>query len=245
MNDVMNLLKSHKSIRKFTDQQVDDATVNEIVRCAQSAASSNFIQAYTIIRVVSPEKRAQIAAVAGGQQWVVDCPLFLMFCADLKRAGTACDMQGKTLDAGCTEGFIVATVDAALAAQNAITAAESLGMGGVFIGGIRNNPAEICKILDIPHNVYPLFGMCLGYPAADPGQKERLPLDAILKTDSYGSGSDMDSLKAYDVRINEYYRSRDCSKRDDTWTGQISTMMGKPQRLHMKEFLERQGFLLK
>jgi nitroreductase len=244
MNDTVNLLKSHRSIRKYKEKPVPEEAVLSIIECAQSASTSNFIQAYTIIRVNSAEKRKKIAALAGDQKYVAECPLFLVFCADLQRANTSCGLHGKTMDAGC-EAFIVATVDAALAAQNAMTAAESMGLGGVYIGGIRNDPAGMCEILNIPNNVYPVFGMCLGYPDDDPQKKERLPLNVIFKTDAYSDDADSEKIKEYDARINAYYRQRGSASRDDTWTLQISAMMGRLQRPHMKEFLEKRGFLLK
>src|SRR5690606_31594133 len=83
------------------------------------------------------------------------------------------------------ENFIVATVDTALAAQNAVIAAESLGLGAVYIGGLRNNIEQVSELLRLPELVYPLFGMCLGVPAQSPMTRPRLPLDSILHTDTY------------------------------------------------------------
>jgi len=64
-------------------------------------------------------------------------------------------------------------------------AAESLGLGGVFIGGIRNDPQKVCELLAIPDQVYPVFGMYLGHPAAEPEQKPGLPVDVVLKEETY------------------------------------------------------------
>jgi len=146
---------------------------------------------------------------------------------------------------GNTETFILATVDAALAAQNTLIAAESLGLGGVYIGGVRNNPLDICKILNIPSGVYPVFGMCLGYPNHNPDKKERLPQDVVFKTDEYNTDGDADKIKEYDEHISDYYKIRTKGKRSDTWTNQVSSLMSEPQRPHMKGFLERQGFKMK
>ena len=101
-------------------------------------------------------------------------------------------------------------------------AAESLGLRGVYIGGIRNNPQRVCDLLRIPDHVYPVFGMCLGYPNDDPQRKPRLPLEVVLKTDCYSDGEDAARIGAYDKICNEYYNRRDGNARDDTWTRQIS-----------------------
>lgn len=245
MNETINLLKAHKSIRKFKNQYIEEEKIKEIIECAQSASTSSFIQAYSIIRVEDKNKRKSIAALAGNQVYVEECPLFLVFCGDLNRHKIACEMNEKTMEEGYTESFILATVDATLAAQNALIAAESLGLGGVYIGGIRNNPLEVSNILNLPSNVYPVFGMCLGYPDDNPDKKQRLPLEIILKVDEYTCEEDIEKLKEYDESIKDYYIKRTDGKRSDTWTNQISNIMSKPQRPHMKKFLENQGFKMK
>jgi len=183
MNQTIDLLKNHRSIRKFTSEKVSDEKLIAIIESAESAATSNFIQAYSVIRVTKPENRKQLAAFAGGQAWIEQCPVFLVFCADLKRAQSACTFENKEMDSGYTEQFLVATVDVTLAAQNAMIAAESMGLGGVYIGGLRNQPDNVAKLLKLPEHVYPIFGMCLGYPDETPEQKPRMPAKMILKDD--------------------------------------------------------------
>ena len=245
MNETINLLKAHKSIRKYKNQPIEDEKIKAIIECAQSASTSSFIQAYTIISVKDENIRKNIAHLAGDQPYIEQCPLFLVFCADLSRIKTSCEINHKTMAEGYTETFILATVDATLAGQNALIAAESLGLGGVYIGGIRNNPTEICKLLNIPSGAYPVFGMCLGYPDHSPDIKERLPLDVIFKTDSYGIEGDDIRIEKYDGEISDYYKRRTKGKRSDTWTNQVSDLMDKPQRPHMKAFLDKQGFEMK
>lgn len=245
MNQVLNVMQAHRSIRKFKAAAVEEDLVRNILEAAQWASTSNFIQAYTIIRVNDSEKRARIAELAGPQEWVAQCPLFLVFCADLKRSEQACGMHGIAMVKGYTEQFIVATVDAALVAQNTMLAAESLGLGGVYIGGIRNDPQKVCELLEIPDLVYPVFGMCLGYPDDDPESKPRLPLDVVLKEDRYTDTSEHTLLAEYDRACCEYYNQRACSNRDDTWTRQISQMISQAMRPHMQAFVESKGFDLK
>lgn len=245
MNEVINLLKAHKSVRRYMDKAIEKEKIISIIEAAQCASTSSFIQAYTIISIEDKEKRAKIAKFAGDQKYIEECPLFLVFCADLNRHKIACEMNDIEMKEGYTESFILATVDTALAVQNAMVAAESLGLGGVYIGGIRNNPDEISELLNIPTNVYPLFGMCLGYPDEDNDLKERLPMDVVLKVDTYSNSGDTEKLKEYDKRISEYYLERTNGKRSDTWTGMMARMMSNIPRPHMKSFLEKHGFLMK
>lgn len=243
MNQVIDLLKKHRSIRKFKSDSISNEKVHAIIEAAGWAATSNFIQAYSVIRVENSQTRKQIADLAGPQPWVEKSPLFLVFCADLKRPYNACDYEKKEMVSGFTEQFIIATVDVSLAAQNAMIAAESLGLGGVYIGGIRNNPELVCELLKIPDHVYPVFGMCLGYPDEQSEQKPRLPVSVTLKQEYYQE--DKADLENYNKICHGYYQNRSFSSRDDTWTGQISNMMSKPARPHMKEFLEKRGFEFK
>jgi nitroreductase len=243
MNQVIKLLKQHCSIRQFTEQAVSDEMLSSIIEAASCAATSNFIQAYTVIRVNDTETRKQIATLAGPQAWVEKAPVFLVLCADLKKAELACAYENKEMQSGFVEQFIVSTVDVSLFAQNAMIAAESLGLGGVFIGGIRNNPEKVCELLEIPENVYPIFGMCLGFPAIDQERKPRLPVDVILKQDKYHV--DQADLIKHNKTCHDYYKTRSSGARDETWTAQIAKMMSTPLRTHMKAFLEKKGFTFK
>lgn len=243
MNHVINLLKHHRSIRSFKPDPVSNEILSTIIEAASWASTSNFIQAYTVIRVKNNDIRKQIAELSGPQTWVETSPLFLVFCADLNRPKSACIHENKAMVSGYTEQFIIATVDVALAAQNAMIAAESMGLGGVFIGGIRNDPETVCRLLKIPDHAYPVFGMCLGYPDNQPQQKTRFPIDVILKEDYYQT-DDSDLIKYNDV-CREYYKNRSSNSREDTWTNQISDMMSRPARPHMKKFLKKRGFEFK
>jgi len=242
MNDVISLLNSHSSVRKFTDKLVDDELLKEIIQAGQQASTSSYIQAYTIIRVKDERKKKLLAALTGDQKQVEECPVFLVFCADLNRLERACSMNNETFKSGSTETFILATVDTALVAQNIMIAAESSGLGGVYTGGIRNNPQDVCKLLNIPHNVYPVFGMCLGYPERINPTKPRLPMPLILKEDSYTTEEDETELREYDRTISEYYKKRTNGVRSNTWTEDVAALLKEKQRPHMKGFLVSQGF---
>jgi nitroreductase len=249
IDPTIDILSGHRSVRKFKDKPIEESIFQTIVRVAQCAATSSHVQAYRIIRVQDTENRKQIANLSGPQAWVEQAPVFLVFCADFTRLESACERQGLPAETGWAEQFVVATVDTALVAQNLMIAAESQGLGGVFIGGIRNDPERVCELLNIPDHAYPVFGMCLGYPDQTPAIKPRLPLDLILKEDSFfGPGVEkdrQDSLDSYDQTCRNYYLNRDTNLKDQTWSRQMADFMGKISRPHMKSFLEKRGFFLK
>lgn len=245
MNPVMQLLRSHRSIRKFTDQPVTDELLSDIVRCGQAAATSSNLQATTVIRVRNPDTRRAIARLAGDQEYVAAAGAFLMFCADLNRSRQACEMQGGEFVTGMTEHFMIATIDVALFAQNCAIAAESAGLGICYIGGIRNDPARVTELLDLPDQVYPVFGFCLGYPDQDPEIKPRLPLDVVLKEERYQDTGDVDGIRQYDEKLRQYYRTRTGGTKDSNWTLEMRELVGKESRPHMRGFLKTRGFAMR
>ncbi|BEP29872.1 oxygen-insensitive NADPH nitroreductase [Helicovermis profundi] len=240
-NNIIELISNHTSCRKYSDKKIDEKVLREILNKSQYASTSSFLQLYSVIRVKNDENRKKIAYLAGEQKYIETAAEFLIFCADLNRIEKIALNYDIKVDTGYIESFITATVDASLYAENVILAAESLGIGGVFIGGIRNNPREISNLLKIPKNVYPVFGMCLGYPEDDFNQskKPRLPLDIVLKEDYYYE-DDKKSLEEYDEKIKTYYIKRTNGKINSTWTEQVSKRMEGENRPHMKKYLEDQ-----
>lgn len=245
MNQVLKMLQSHRSIRKFTDQTIDDELLHQIIRCGQAAATSSNLQATTVINIKKAETRKEISKLAGNQDYVMSAGAFLVFCADLSRSRLACESQGGVFVAGMTEHFIIATVDVALFAQNCAVAAESLGLGICYIGGIRNDPEKVCSMLELPDQVYPVFGFCLGFPAQDPEIKPRLPLSVVLKEDRYDDSKDKTGILSYDKKLQQYYRDRTSGAKNSCWTVEMKALVGKESRPHMKDFLKSQGFSMK
>ncbi|MFW5823643.1 MAG: oxygen-insensitive NADPH nitroreductase [Marinobacter sp.] len=243
MNQVIDLLKSHRSIRKFTDRKIPRELLLELIRAGQSAATSNHVQAYSIIHVTSPEKRERIAELAGGQKYVATCSDFLVFCADMKRPTDSAERAGAEVIRGMTEQFLVASVDTALMAQNVVVAAESEGLGICYIGGIRNNPADISALLKLPEQVCPVFGLCLGYPDQDPNVKPRLPVESILMENEYRE--DPALVEGFDDTMRSYYGQRTGGTKDTNWSEQLTPLFNAKLRPHMREFLLEKGFELK
>lgn len=243
MNDVINLLKSHRSVRKFSDRTIPRALLVELIQAGQGAATSSHVQAYSVIHVKNPGNRERIAELAGGQGYVATCADFLVFCADMKRPTEASERTGANVVRGMTEQLLVATVDTALMAQNVAIAAESEGLGICYIGGIRNNPQEISDLLRLPDHVYPVFGMCLGYPAHQPEVKPRLPVEAILKQDCYTD--DVEQVRAFDQTMQAYYQARSSSNKDTDWSHNLKPLFDTKLRPHMRDFLVKRGFEMK
>ena len=244
MNQTLKLMQSHCSVRYYSSEPVTTSMVRSILTSAQCASTSSFVQAYSVIQVTDDSIRKKIAGIAGGQVWVEKAPVFFVFCADLTRLLQSCSTHNVTSESGYTEQSIVATIDTALFGQNVMLAAESEGLGGVFIGGIRNDPHAVCNLLDIPEHAYPVFGMCLGYPDQRQDTKPRLQLEAILKIGKYHP-TDLQVLQEYDEITRKYWASRKNNIKDESWSEQMADFSSQKTREHMKDFLIGKGFFQK
>ncbi|SDD63438.1 FMN reductase (NADPH) [Paenibacillus sp. UNCCL117] len=243
MNTVIELLQRHRSIRKFKPVPLTSEQIDAIVSSAQMASSSSNVQAYSLIAIRDAGIRSKLAELAGNQSYVADCGLFIVFCADLQRLQEATLRHREPFHTN-TESFLVATVDAALAAQNAAVAAESLGLGICYIGGIRNSAEEVSRLLKLPQLVYPVFGLCIGTPDQEPSHRPRLPQAGVLHWDAYDEEAMKSGLDEYDRIMHNYYKERTQGKTLTTWSRGIADKYKKPVRAHMKAFLEARGFKL-
>ena len=237
MTPTIDLLCSHRSIRSFTDQKVSAEQREAIIAAAQSASTSSFLQCSSIVRITDPALRDQLVTLTGGQTWVAEAAEFWVFCADFNRHLQICpDAQ-----LGRAEQLLLGCVDTALMAQNAMVAAESLGLGGVFIGGIRNDIAQVTELLGLPKFVLPLFGFCLGYPESIPDVKPRIPQSMLVHENRY-QPVDPAVLADYDSRTAIYYQQRDSNQRSETWSQLIQRLIIKETRPFMLDYLHQQGW---
>jgi len=240
-NPVIDVLRNHRSIRKFSPQTLSDDLLDQLVLAGQAASSSSFVQAYSIIDICDPEIRQQLQRCCSNQAYVGEAARFLVFCADFHRLQLAAEFQGIDPELGFTEQFLAASIDAALVAQNIIVAAESVGLGGVYIGAIRNKPKQVTEILALPEQVFALFGMCLGYPDQNPEIKPRLPAQVVLHRDVYNATQYTRELDNYDRVTAQYYTQRTQGAVTTGWSQQMAEKLGKESRPDLLEHLQSQG----
>lgn len=243
MNETITTILNHRSIRHFKDKPLSDDQIRTIVASAQAASTSSFIQAYSIIGIKGKDKKRKLAEIAGNQEYVAQNGHLFVFCADLSRHEIIGETEGKNVlpSIESTEKFMVALIDASLAAQNAAIAAESMGLGICYIGGIRNNLEAVKDLLKTPERVIPLFGMTVGYPERINDQKPRLPLEHVYLEEEYQQDKKvyLRQLQEYDEMISAYYEQRTEGKRKDRWTEQMANMLEKQTRMYMKEFVQK------
>ncbi|KIL75490.1 oxygen-insensitive NADPH nitroreductase [Bacillus badius] len=242
---MIDLLMSHASVRKYTNEPISDEMFHQLLEAAQHAASSHFVQAYSVVRVKDEEKRQKLGELSKNKQQFESAALPLVFCADLKRLEKAVTLHGKSFEGSTAENLLVAVIDTALFAQNFVVAAESKGYGICYIGGVRNNPQAISELLELPDYVIPLFGLTVGVPAESNEVKPRLPLEAVLHEDTYNEAKYDQLLAEYDKQMHKYYAARTTNKKDAAWTGGMAAFLSEPRRAYMLEFLQSKGFIKK
>ena len=181
MNQVLQSLMAHRSIRAYTNEPVPEEYLDRIIRAAQAAPNWVNLQLVSIVAVKDAERRKRFAELCDNQRHVAEAPVFLVFCADYHRAALACARNGQTLDAVLEDidTVIVGAHEVGIAVATAGIAAESLGLGTVVIGDVRKNAFEVIRELGLPRYVFPVLGLCVGYAAEDPGLKPRLPKEAV------------------------------------------------------------------
>jgi len=210
-NDTIAGLLAHRSVRAYLPDALPAGTVETLVAAGQSAASSSNLQLWSVVAVTDADKRAQLAALAGGQHHIAEAPLILLWIADLVRARLIAGDAGQPAEGfDYLESFTVAAVDAALAAQNAVVAAESLGLGTVYIGALRNKPEEVAAIAGLPHGAAVVFGLVVGQP--DPARpaaiKPRLPQAAVLHHEAYQLDTQREPIVRYDETARAFQASQ-------------------------------------
>ncbi len=189
---------NRRTHRKYADRPVPDALVGLLCRAALSASAKSDYQQASILRVQDPAKRAALAAPFPAMPWIGDSPVFLVFLGDARRMERIGELRGLPTDNGILEGFFNAAVDAALAMQTFILAAESAGLGCCPISVLRNEPATVGAVLGLPDKVFPVAGLCVGWPAAAGHLSMRLPPAVTLHTDTYDDGALPAAIDGYD-----------------------------------------------
>jgi len=249
-NDTLDVLIGHRSVRAFLSDALPESTVELLVAAGQSAASSSNLQPWSVVAVEDPARKARLAALAGNQKHIEQAPLFLLWLVDLHRLERLGEQVGTPTDGlDYLETLLLGTVDTAIAAQNAVVALESLGLGAVYAGGIRNRPAEVARELGLPPHVFALVGLAVGFPDPDApaSVKPRLPQEAVLFREHYAHGAETAAVRAYDQRLRAFQREQGLTERD--WSEQATQRVRAAEALSgrhvMRDVLKELGFGLK
>jgi nitroreductase len=250
-NATLHILLDHRSVRAYLPDPLAPGTIETLIAAAQSAPTSSNLQPWSVVAVQDPARKARLAALAGDQKHIVEAPLLLVWLIDFHRLTRIGEVRGTPPAAlDYLESFVLGSVDASLAAQNAVVALESLGLGAVYIGGIRNRPAEVAAELGLPLRVFALFGLVVGRP--DPARpaavKPRLPQSAVLFHERYSPAEEQGAgAPDYDAALRAFQREQGLPERD--WSDQALERTRGPESMAgrhvLRDVLHGMGFALR
>lgn len=172
------------------------------------------------------------------QPAILEANVILLFVGDHHRASQAARLHHSEFDARGGENLLISSVDASLAGQNALLAAESLGYGGVFIGMIRHAASEVAALFHLPDFTYPIFCIALGKPNQDFPVKPRLPHEAVVFDEEYQEQG-VDTIVAYDQVQSDYAGAR----QKESWSERMVSQFGQEEYPATKTLLKEKGLL--
>ncbi|KAI1495965.1 nitroreductase [Biscogniauxia marginata] len=250
-NPTLETLLQHKSVRHFLPQTLPPGTLDVLVAAAQSAATSSNLQTWSVVAIEDPARKDKAAKLCGDQDFIRQAALLLVFCADLNRL-TKVSQQHQMPGSGLefTEMFLMASIDASLAGQNAVVAAQALRLGACYVGAARNKPRELAELLHLPSRAIALFGIAVGKP--DPAQpvsiKPRLSQTEVLHRETWDDGEQTQNLASYDKTLTDF-NARQARADTPSWTYRSAHRIATVESLHgrdiLREVLQERGFNLR
>lgn len=233
LNPVLEALLTQRSVRHFLPDALPPHALERLVAAAQSAPSSSNLQTWSVVAVQSQAGRDRLAALTGPQNHLRTAPLVLAFLADLSRIQRIAERSGRAAGGlDYLDTFLMAVIDAALAAQNTVLAAQSFGLGTVYLGALRNQPEPVAELLGTPAHVFPVFGLVVGWP--DPARpaavKPRLPQSSVLHLERYRAPADAQAeTGGYDAELRRFQAAEGMPAID--WSQQVIDRLRDPAAL--------------
>jgi FMN reductase [NAD(P)H] len=245
-------MAEHRSHRKFSDRVVAPELLRLLFACALSAPSKSDLQQADIVHVADRAKVQAIADSIPDMPWIANAPVFLVFLANNRRVRQVSEWRGKPFVNEHLDHFMNAAVDAAIVLATFIRAAEAVGMAACPISHVRNHPQELSRMLALPEAVFPVAGLCVGYPVEVGRITPRLPLEVTVHSNRYDESDARAKIEAYDRRrhgILPYRRQRYADRYPNAdfygWSEEKARQYSVPERADFGSFIRSRGFSLK
>lgn len=245
-------IASHRSIRRYRPDPVPPELLRLLLACALSAPTKSDLQQADIIHITDAGKRQRIVAAIPDMAWILDAPVFLVFCGNNRRIRHIGGWRGKPFANEHLDHFMNAAVDAGIVMMNFIRAAEAVGLGTCPISAIRNTIDDTSRELELPEGVFPVAGLCVGYPATPGHISPRLAPEVTVHANRYDETALRGQVDAYDQRrhANHPYGKQRRIKSFGTaefygWSEDKARQYAEPERADFGAYIRRQGFSLK
>ena len=244
---------NHRTHRRYTDQPISEELMQQVLAAGLSAPAKSDLQQASIVRIENPELRTQIAALLPSMPWIAQAPRFLIVCGDSRRIRRVCELRNIPFANDHLDAFFNATTDAALVLQNLIRAASAVGLGTCPISVIRNFATRIAELLALPRYVFPLAGLCIGWPSREGFASMRVPMALTVHTDRYDDSNFVAEIDGYDQRRNARFAIPQSEWREVerfgkpalySWSEDKARQYSVPDRQDFGAFVRAQGFKL-
>ena len=251
--DGVQALLNRRVIRKYKTNPINEQTMALLLSAAQSAPTKSNLQQYSIVIIRDLEVRNAVSELVPSMPWVRNAPVIAIFLGDVRRIRRLAEIRGHTYQNNNADTFLNATVDAALAMQCFITAADYLGLGTCPISYVRNRIDDLAEILDLPDGVFPISGLCIGYPDDAGYVSMRLPQKVVVHQDLYNDDDLETDVKDYDDRNHERFALTPTKQRHTdkygvlekcTWSENVARQLSLPERAGFADYLKRKGINL-
>jgi FMN reductase [NAD(P)H] len=239
--------------RRYANRPLPEPLLRLLLGAAFSASSKSDFQQASVVRVKDRSRRDRLADLVPDMPWIGTAPEFLVFCGDARRLERIGELRGHDQGNGRLEGFFNAAIDAALVLQTFVLAAETAGLGCCPISVIRNHAEAVGEILELPEKVFPVAGLCVGYPAAAGHISMRLPLEVSVHTDRYDDSRLAELIDAYDRRRDARYSLPREQQRSPEifgyasfygWSEDKARQAAQPEGASFPSYLRSRGFTL-
>lgn len=252
-NETINNILSRQSHRAFNSDMVSQDLLDTLLATAFSAPSKSDLQQACVIHIQDKTKQQRIADASSKTEWVADAPVFLVWCGDSRRIRKLADCRGHTFANDHLDAFMNAAVDAGICMQTFIIAAESIGLGCCPVSEIRDHIQLLSDELELPRHVFPVAGLCVGWPRHESGISMRLPLTTTVNIDTYDDEKLIAEVSDYDLRREKVEKTRPDQQRlveefgvspNYGWSENRTRQYSRPARDDFGSYIRAQGFNL-
>jgi nitroreductase len=241
----------HRTIRSYAARPVAAELVRTLAAVALSAPSKSDLQQCDIVIVEDAGQRAALAALLPDNPWAAKAPAFAVFCGNNRRQRRLHELRGHVFANDHLDAFFNAAVEAGIVLATFVAAAEAVGLGTCPISAIRNHPDEVAAVLRLPAYVFPVAGLCIGWPRHEGTISPRLPLRATVHVDAHDDRALDADITEYDARRNAG-KPFDSRRRDDLfgaeapycWSEDKARQYAQPERQGWGRFVRERGFRL-
>lgn len=242
MSNLIDIFTSHKSERSFTEQAVDDAVLDRIISTAYRAPTSVNSQQVSVVVTRDASRRAQIAAIAGGQPWIAKAPVFITFVLDMHKSDLAISaIDQQQIAHQSIESIVSGSTDIGIALGSVMAAARAEGLGIVPIGGIRRDPQAMISLLELPPLTFPIAGVVIGHVDQPAHQKPRLPMATFRHEETYRTEQMAQHIAAYNDEMVRHWKNIGRSD-GESWSESVSGYYKNIYFPNVLPALLKQGF---